>query len=131
MCWSIFHSDFRLFAFGVQLVGMFLTALGYLVFVWSVIARGRYSVAWAMPEHQKLVTRGPYRYVRHPSYLGYFLMFIGLVLLRPTLPTLFSIVAIPGYYRLTFEEERLLETRFGEEYHKYQKTTGRFIPKLG
>lgn len=119
------------FAFYFQLLGMLLTALGYLVFVWSVIVRGKYSVSWAMPEHQKLVTWGPYRYVRHPSYLGYFLMFIGLFLLWPALPTLFPIVAIPGYYRLTFEEERLLEARFGEEYQKYQKRTGRFVPKLG
>ncbi len=119
------------FAFGFQLLGMFLTALGYLVFVWSVIARGKYSVSWAMPDHQKLVTWGPYRYVRHPSYLGYFLMFIGLYLLWPALPTLVPLVAIPSYHRLTFEEERLLEARFGEEYHEYRKRTGRFLPKLG
>ena len=119
------------FALCFQLIGMLFTTLGHLVFVWSVIARGKYSVSWAMPEYQKLVTWGPYHYTRHPSYLGYFFMFIGLFLLWPALPMLFPIVAIPGYYRLTFEEERLLEARFGEEYRKYQKRTGRFVPKLG
>ncbi len=114
----------------VQILGLVLTVFGYSLFIWSVIVRGKYAVSWEMPEHQKLVTSGPYRYVRHPSYLGYFLMFIGLFLLWPNLFTAFSIVAIPGYYRLTFEEERLLLLRFGENYVEYQQKTGRFIPKL-
>jgi len=39
-------------------------------------------------------------------------------------------LAIPGYYQITFEEERLLVLRFGEEYVNYQNRTGRFVPKL-
>jgi len=114
----------------VQILGLVLTSLGYFLFIWSVIVRGRYATSWEMPEHQKLVTRGPYRYVRHPSYLGYFLMFVGLFLLWPSVFTLFPIFAVPGYYQITFEEERLLVLRFGEEYVNYQNRTGRFVPKL-
>jgi len=40
----------------VQVLGLGLTALGYVTFMWSVIARGRYAVSWDMPENQKLVT---------------------------------------------------------------------------
>jgi len=113
-----------------QIPGLALTFLGYFMFIWSVVARGKYATSWGMPEHQRLVTWGPYRYVRHPSYLGYFLMFIGLFLLWPSLFSLFPLFAIPGYYRLTFQEERLLAQRFKKEYEKYQEKTGRFIPKL-
>lgn len=116
------------FIFSIQIVGLVLTSVGYFVFVWSVAVRGRYAVSWAMPENQRLVTSGPYRYVRHPSYLGYFLMFFGLFFLWPNLFTLFPLVAIPGYFRVTFEEERLLVRRFGDEYVEYQRKTGRFIP---
>jgi len=113
-----------------QIVGLGLTFLGYFVFIWSVIARGKYATSWEMPEHQRLVTWGPYRYVRHPSYLGYILMFTGMFLLWPNLLTLLSLPAILGYYKLTFQEERLLAQRFNKEYAEYQRKTGRFIPKL-
>jgi protein-S-isoprenylcysteine O-methyltransferase Ste14 len=124
-----FHFKFP-FIFHIQIIGLVLTSAGYLLFMWSVIVRGRYAVSWEMPENQKLVTWGPYRHVRHPSYLGYFLMFFGLFFLWPNLFTPFPLVAIPGYFRLTFEEERLLVQRFGDEYVKYQRKTGRFIPKF-
>jgi len=114
----------------LQLVGVALTLIGYFLFIWSVRARGRYSVSWAMPEDQKLVTWGPYRYVRHPSYLGYFLMFLGFFLMWSNLLALFPLFAVPGYYRVTAEEERLLSKRFGEAYQEYRKKTGRFIPKI-
>ena len=73
-----------------------------------MIVRGKHAVSWVMPKNQKLVTWGPYHYVRHPSYLGYFFMFFGFFFLWPNLFTLFPLVAISGYFRVTFEEERLL-----------------------
>jgi len=114
----------------MRILGLVLTSVGYFAFIWSVFVRGRYAVSWEMPKNQKLVTWGPYRYVRHPSYLGYFLMFFGLFFLWPNLFTLFPLVAIPGYFRVTFEEERLLVRRFGDEYVEYQRKTGRFIPRF-
>lgn len=124
-----FHFNFP-FIFHIQIIGLVLTSIGYLLFIWSVVVRGRYAVSWEMPENQRLVTWGPYRYVRHPSYLGYFLMFLGLFFLWPNLFTLFPLAAIPGYFSLTFEEERLLVQRFRDEYVRYQRKTGRFIPKF-
>ena len=118
------------FILHMQVIGLILTSVGYLMFIWSVVVRGRCAVSWEMPENQKLVTWGPYRYVRHPSYLGYFLMFFGLFFLWPNLFTLFPLLAIPGYFILTFEEERLLVQRFNDEYVKYQRKTGRFIPRF-
>jgi len=126
-----FPFDFEFpFIFYTQVSGLTFTIVGYFLFIWSVIARGKHAVSWKMPDNQKLVTWGPYHYVRHSSYLGYFLMFFGLFFLWPNLFTLFPLVAIPGYFRVTFEEERLLIQRFGKEYEKYQRKTGRFIPRF-
>jgi len=111
-------------------LGLSLLAAGVLLFVWSVVARGRFSVSWEMPEDHRLVTWGPYRYVRHPSYAGYFLMFIGLPLLTQNTVHLLPLIAVPGYVHLVEAEERLLAARFGDEYHKYAMSTGRFIPDL-
>lgn len=113
----------------VQMVGLALTASGYFLFIWSVVTRGKYSVAWEMPENHRLVTWGPYRCVRHPSYLGYFLMFCGLFFIWLNLMAILPLVAVPGYVQVTVEEEELLIRRFGEEYTRYQKKTGRFFPK--
>jgi protein-S-isoprenylcysteine O-methyltransferase Ste14 len=111
-----------------RITGMILTGVGHILFVWSVIARGKYATSWEMKEDHRLVTWGPYRHVRHPSYLGYFLMFIGLIALWPNVFTLVPLLAIPGYNRITIDEERLLEQRFGAEYVEYKNRTGRFIP---
>jgi protein-S-isoprenylcysteine O-methyltransferase Ste14 len=118
------------FTLYMQILGLILTLSGYSLFIWSVIARNVYAVSWEMPGNQKLVTWGPYSYVRHPSYLGYFLVFFGLFFIWPGLFTLLPLAAIPGYYNITFEEEKLLMQRFGDEYLRYQKRAGRFIPKL-
>ena len=114
----------------VQAVGLVMVGSGFLLFVWSVLARGRYASAWAMREDQKLVTWGPYRFVRHPSYFAYFLLFIGLPLTLLNLVTVVPLIGIPGYVYIARVEEELLVARFGDEYSKYQQTTGKFLPRL-
>ncbi len=115
----------------LQTLGLAIVSSGVVVFVWSVVARGRYSVAWEMPDDQQLVTWGPYRYVRHPSYLGYLLMFSGLFLVWLNLVALVPLVGIPGYVALAKPEEELLISRFGQRYREYMRSTGRFIPRIG
>jgi len=111
-------------------LGLFLIIVGIFLFIWSVTARGRYSVSWEMPRNHRLVTWGPYRYIRHPSYAGYFMMFVALPLLTKNPVHLLPLMAIPGYLRLVEAEERLLTARFGEEYLRYAASTGRFIPRI-
>jgi len=113
----------------VQLAGIFLTGFGYSLFVWSILARGRYATSWEMPEDQRLVTWGPYRCVRHPSYLAYFILFTGLFLSLLSLVALVPFIAVPGYLRIATVEEELLVKRFGEAYLEYQHTAGKFFPK--
>ncbi|MEM2912468.1 MAG: isoprenylcysteine carboxylmethyltransferase family protein [Candidatus Bathyarchaeia archaeon] len=113
----------------VQVIGLSFTAFGYFLFIWSVTARGRYATSWEMSENHKLVTWGPYRYVRHPAYLAYFLLFIGLHLTLLNLIAIIPLVSVPGYIRIASIEEELLTKRFGNEYQQYQQTTGKFFPK--
>jgi protein-S-isoprenylcysteine O-methyltransferase Ste14 len=110
--------------------GLLVTVLGYAIFIWSVLARGRYATSWQMPADHKLVDWGPYRYVRHPSYMGYFLMFIGFILLWHNALALVPLIAIPGYVLIALREEEMLVAKFREEYVQYQKHVGRFLPKI-
>jgi protein-S-isoprenylcysteine O-methyltransferase Ste14 len=114
----------------LELFGLLVMVLGYALFIWSVVARGQYATSWQMPVNHKLVDWGPYRYVRHPSYLGYFLMFIGFLLLWHEMLALVPLVAIPGYGLITRREEEMLVAKFGEKYVQYQNNVGRFLPKM-
>ena len=77
----------------------------------------------------QLVDDGVYGLVRHPQYVGIFLIILGELVDWPTIPTLvlFPIV-VWIYVRLALREEvRLIET-FGSEYQDYARRVPRFIP---
>jgi protein-S-isoprenylcysteine O-methyltransferase Ste14 len=110
--------------------GSLVMVFGYGIFIWSVVARRQYATSWQMPTDQKLVDWGPYRYARHPSYLGYFLMFIGFLLMWQNALALIPLIAIPGYARITNREEEMLVATFGTKYREYRKHVGRFLPRI-
>jgi protein-S-isoprenylcysteine O-methyltransferase Ste14 len=113
----------------IQAVGILSTFFGYFLFCWSVIARGRYATSWEMSEDHRLVTWGPYRYVRHPSYLAYFILFAGQLLALLNLIAIIPFLAVPGYVGIASREEELLKRRFGSAYVEYQRRTGKFLPR--
>ncbi|OIP61128.1 MAG: hypothetical protein AUK29_10630 [Nitrospirae bacterium CG2_30_53_67] len=81
-------------------------------------------------EKHQLVTHGIYSVIRHPSYTGLILGFLGLLIfLQSTFGILaFIFLALPLYlYRITIEERALLEA-FGEQYVIYRKNTYRLLP---
>jgi protein-S-isoprenylcysteine O-methyltransferase Ste14 len=81
-------------------------------------------------EHQ-LVTRGSYRYVRHPLYTALFLGYIGtLFALQSWALTAWFPVFVASYVVFTKGEERIMEGRFGEVYRTYRDRTGKFFPKF-
>jgi protein-S-isoprenylcysteine O-methyltransferase Ste14 len=100
----------------IILTGMFL-----IVFGWSRIFRAK----------DALITTGIYAYVRHPQYLGFLLLTLGINFLWTTFSTLilWPILALL-YYRLAKEEERSMEDKFGEEYREYKRAVPMFIPRV-
>ena len=121
----------QLIGFGViQGLGLLLFLVGSVLHAWSVQVRGRYAVSWVMPEDHKLITDPPYSLVRHPSYLAYMLMIIGVTLVWQQWFTFLPWVAIPGYYLSSKREEEYLIERFGDQYREYMKRVDAFIPRL-
>jgi protein-S-isoprenylcysteine O-methyltransferase Ste14 len=85
---------------------------------------------WDPP--QKLVVRGPYRYVRNPMITSILFMLLAETLLLQSWPIfcwmVFFYLANAFYFPLL--EERSLEKRFGKDYLEYKKHVPRWIPRL-
>jgi protein-S-isoprenylcysteine O-methyltransferase Ste14 len=77
------------------------------------------------------VQNGPLGIVRHPYYVSYVLILLGLSL---TLTILWSLILalciVIGMGPTAKAEENQLIALFGEEYKQYQQRVGRFFPKL-
>jgi protein-S-isoprenylcysteine O-methyltransferase Ste14 len=86
----------------------------------------------ATRKQHTLVTRGPYRWVRHPLYTVGSSMFVAFGMLADNwfIAGLGILVFILMAVRTPREEANLIE-KFGDEYREYMKRTGRFLPKLG
>lgn len=107
-------------------VGLML--LGEVFSVYSVWFLGRsFSLA---PQARTLVDRGPYRWVRHPLYVGEIVTLFGAALFRPA-PLRFVLVAVIAALQVyrAHQEERVL-AQYIQEYAEYQARTHRFVPGL-
>ncbi len=113
----------------------FLMYLGGLVFVlWARDTLGRnWGVSTNMQvklldDHQ-LIQSGPYAFVRHPMYFGWWACLLGLTLLYPVwavlLMLVFSIISFAGRAR---REESALKQRFGQSWAEYRHRTKFLIP---
>jgi len=77
--------------------------------------------------HQ-LVKKGPFRYVRHPMYLAVILASIGAFLIFRTWAMLIFLPMSTVVIRRASQEEKLLETAFGDEWRSYVKNVRKWIP---
>lgn len=116
----------------MQWLGLALGLACLPLIVWVQRALGsNFSTTLHVRDEHTLVTRGPYRWVRHPMYTVLFALEIALLLLTQNwfiggvpLAALSLIVAT----RLRREEQTMLD-RFGDEYRAYMSRTGRFWPR--
>jgi len=140
---TVFISIILAFSFGYAGIGMlpdwafylgfFLMFLGILVRQWAIAVLGRFfSLTVRIAEDHRVVEKRPYRPVRHPSYTGVLITFIGLALAVQSLGALLvllGVFSISYGYRMRVEEKALL-SELGEDYANYMKRTKRIIPYL-
>ena len=109
-----------------------LLMLGGLAFrVWAIRTLDRaFSATVQIKQDQQLITNGPYRWLRHPSYTGAWSLMVGVALLFHSWAGL--LVMGPGmlwvYARRIDTEETTLETAFGQAYSDMKRTTWRMLP---
>ncbi len=80
----------------------------------------------------RLVTAGPYRYIRHPLYTFGLIFFLALAVLTAvwTLAAGLLLVFPLLLWRTPREEARLID-EFGDDYRAYMRRTGRYLPRPG
>jgi protein-S-isoprenylcysteine O-methyltransferase len=105
--------------------------LAGLILRWYAIAvlGSAFTVEVGIRCDQQVIERGPYRWVRHPSYTGSLLTIVGILLCCTNFLSLVT-VALPvgGYvYRIRIEE-RALVASLGDAYRTYMQRTRRLIP---
>jgi protein-S-isoprenylcysteine O-methyltransferase Ste14 len=117
----------------VPYVGLLLIVLGMIFRFIAVLTLGRlFTVDVTIQENHKIKKDGIYRLIRHPSYTGSILSFLGFGLSLNNWISL-TIIVVPVFcafiYRIRIEE-KLLTDRFGEAYATYMEKTYRLIPWL-
>jgi protein-S-isoprenylcysteine O-methyltransferase Ste14 len=109
--------------FTITLAGLLLAAFARL-FLGS-----NWSGAVAIKENHQLVRRGPYALVRHPIYSGLLLAMLGTAIAFGEVRCLLGLLlAIPGFWQKSLQEEQFLVQEFGTEYVQYRTEVKALIP---
>lgn len=111
-----------------QAVGAGLLFLAIPLLTWSFYLVEKY-IYTRVPAEQELLQRGPYRYIRHPLYLGFFLFGIGLLLVAQNYLMFLTIGLLTGVRYVRKEEEELVG-RYGNAYREYRRRTGALVPRF-
>ncbi len=114
-------------------VGMVILVAGLVLRGWSIMTLGEYFTGTvAVSADQPVVTGGPYRVLRHPSYTGLLLALAGLGLTAANWVSFAGVVVLPlaaMLWRIHAEERALLAT-LGDRYRAYAAQHKRLIPLI-
>lgn len=134
LCWLLPYLDhgdlWTIDGDAVRYAGLALFVPGCVLRVWPMFVLGRrFSGLVAIQPGHELVTRGLYRWIRHPSYLGMVLGLVGWVLVfRSGVGLVVTGLGAPLLVARIELEEQLLASQFGRSYEDYRSRTWRLLP---
>ena len=115
----------------IQYLGLLLIPAGLVLREWAILKLGRFFSRTVQVETgHTIITDGPYRWIRHPSYTGMILMYLGIAFAIGTWLGVFVTVGLmlgASMYRISVEEKVLIKA-FGTAYRDYMKRTWRLFP---
>jgi protein-S-isoprenylcysteine O-methyltransferase Ste14 len=117
----------------VQVAGLVFVIFSSALFVWARrTIRKNYSGQLRVTETQELIQSGPYRCIRHPAYLSYIMMSLGIGIGYSSLIGLCAVplILLPAFIYRIRVEEALLVKQFGQRYLDYAARTSRLFPKI-
>jgi protein-S-isoprenylcysteine O-methyltransferase Ste14 len=117
----------------IFVVGLAVMWTGIIVRQWAITVLGRFfTVDVRVQPGQAVVDRGPYRWVRHPSYSGLIVTLVGMGLALGNWASLAVLVVVPtvGLVVRIHVEERALVEALGEPYRRFAASRPRLFPGL-
>lgn len=116
---------------GQRLLGGLVIAAGAGLVCWALTWFSSWRFRAQLDAGHQLATGGPFRWLRHPIYMGLNLLALGSALWVPA-PVMWLALALMalGSDLRGRAEERLLGQAFGQKYGEYLERTRRFIPGL-
>lgn len=117
-----------------RMLGIFLFVCGMGLRRWAIRALGSSWTVYVAAQSRQgpLVTSaGPYKYLRHPYYLGSTVEFFGLLTFLSGLgiASVITAIQLTAYAVRARMEERYLVSQFGAEYAAYKNRVSGFLPK--
>ena len=133
LAYSAPAADMRADPRPLRSVGLIVFLAGLALRWYAIIYLGRFfTVNVAIAADHRLIDTGPYRYVRHPSYSGALLAFLGLGLCIANWLSL-ACALIPTFFAFLWRirvEEAALSAGLGDAYREYMHHTRRLIPAI-
>ena len=113
----------------VRIAGLAISALGVALFIAAVLTMRDSWRAGVSKDKTELVTAGIFRFSRNPAFLGFDLMYLGILLVFFNwLLLIFSIFAILMLHlQIVNNEEDAMLLAFGNEYLNYKKQVNRYF----
>ncbi|MGB8411365.1 MAG: isoprenylcysteine carboxylmethyltransferase family protein [Candidatus Binatus sp.] len=114
------------------IVGVALALVAMVVSAWAFVSIPTVSTGHYVLNAQPVAQKGPYRWVRHPIYLGVFLIWLALALAFGSVLTflLAALYVFPAYILYMRSEEQMMAASYGAEYTSYCRKTGMLLPRL-
>jgi protein-S-isoprenylcysteine O-methyltransferase Ste14 len=114
-------------------IGSILVASGIALRAWAILTLGTsFSRAVRVEPDQPVVSNGPYRFVRHPSYTGLLLAFTGIGVIVWNGLSIAALALVPtiGLVIRILVEERALRSTLGSRYEDYARGRPRLVPGI-
>ena len=117
----------------IRWIGALTAFAGIAILWWTHRTLGRnWSGILELRENHRLISEGPYRYIRHPMYTALLILSVGMALITANLLLALLLIGttMAMYLARVSDEEAMMIERFGDEYHSYMRRTGRLFPRL-
>ncbi|MCL4417103.1 MAG: isoprenylcysteine carboxylmethyltransferase family protein [Patescibacteria group bacterium] len=95
-----------------------------------ILISASWNILYQATKNQTIARTGPYKYIRHPQYVGFIIIILGFLMQWPTLPTLIMAPILTFMYiRLARKEEKDVLQKY-PQYRHYLKNTPAFLPSI-